>query len=335
MPFAIDAESLAPDGGWTTAQQIACHKGLLETWQRIGILVHDGQEFQSSRIKASIDALPQKLLPLWQELLERLPVLPCRPEWDGLARSDHGCLDILSASAHVALLDDTKAEVEFGLAEADISKSLASYPTLEICRILAAAQAQTFHRAFALSGQHIPRGQTYQDLWQARFASLAKAPIKRISIVDRYAVSQHYECPQERLSGLARFLRLLDGDASGKRYVTLFSAWTHELNQKGVRLEDVQEEVISMLRRLPRGLVKQVGIVMLPNAVFGELHHGRFIRFEDYVWDIDIGIEVFEGPAVPRQSEAAFKVTTQVMSYREVERVLKNHAAVRIIEAKP
>lgn len=73
---------------------------------------------------------------------------------------------------------------------------------------------------------------------------------------------------------------------------------------------------------------------MLPNHVFGELHHGRFVRFEGYVWDIDIGIEVFEGPAVPRQSEAAFKTGDQVISYREAERVLSSHREAKIIEAR-
>ena len=141
VPFVIDAESIVPDGGWTVAQQLAYHKGLLDTWRRIGVLVYDGQKFQDSRIKEAIDALPQKLLPLWQELLERLPIVPGQPEWNGIACKNQDCMDALSASANVVLLDDAKAEVEFGLDEAELSKVFETHPSLEFCRILAAAQA--------------------------------------------------------------------------------------------------------------------------------------------------------------------------------------------------
>jgi len=333
VPFAIDAESLEPDGGWTPAQMVACHRNLLDTWQRIGILVHDGEDFSGSRIKQAIDALPQKLRPLWQELVERLPMLPADPQWDGIARNSNGTLDALAASANVALLDDVKAEVEFGLDEAELRRVLLSHPALEVCRLLAAPQAQCFDRAISLSGQHIPAKQTYTDLWESRFAVLARAPIKQIAIIDRYAVSQHYECPQDRLSGLERFLRLLDKDATGKRYVTLYSAWTSELNQQPkVTLEDVQAGLKEVLGHLPKGHVKRIRIVMLPNGDFGRLHHDRFIRFGEYVWDIGLGVKVFEGAFVAEQSTAGFKAGPQADSYKQAEAGLSAHVRAKSID---
>lgn len=143
VPFVIDAESIAPDGDWTVTDQRIYHEGLLETWRRMGVLVHDGQKFENSRIKEAIDALPQKLLPLWQDLLEQLPIMPGQPQWDGIACNNQNCMNALSASANVVLLDDAKAEVEFGLNEAELSKVFEAHPSLEFCRILAAAQAQT------------------------------------------------------------------------------------------------------------------------------------------------------------------------------------------------
>ncbi len=332
VPFVIDAESLAPDEDWTAAQQIAYHKSLLDTWQRIGILVHDGQKFHASQLKAAIDSLPQKLRPLWQELLERLPVLPGDLNWDGIAHNNDTCLDVISAMALVALLDDLKAEVEFGLDDAELSKASDSHPSLEICRILAAAQAKTFNRALAIAGQHIPAGQTFSELWNIRFELLAKAPIKQVAIVDRYAVSQHYDCPQDKLSGLERFFRLLDSDASGSRYVTLYSAWTPELNQKNISLKDVQTEVNTILGHLPRHAMKRVKIYMLPNSVFGHLHHDRFIRFGEYVWDIGLGLKVFEGAFSAERSTASLKVGFQVSTYKEAEEILSTDRAVRVVE---
>ncbi len=332
VPFAIDTESLEPDGGWTPAQMVACHRNLLDTWQRVGILVHDGEDFSGSRIKKAIDALPQKLRPLWQELVGRLPMLPADPQWDGIARNSNGTLDALAASANVALLDDVKAEVEFGLDEAELSRVLPSHPRLEFCRLLAAPQARFFEDAMRFSGRHIPAKQTYTDLWESRFAVLARAPIKQIAIVDRYAVSQHYECPQDKLSGLERFLRLLDTDATGKRYVTLYSAWTSELNQPKVTIEDVQAELRGILDHLPKGHVRRVKIVMLPNADFGQLHHDRFVRFGDYVWDIGLGVKVFEGAFVAEQSTAGFKAGLQADSYKQAEAGLSVHVRAKSID---
>ncbi|MCK9505731.1 MAG: hypothetical protein M0Q95_16335 [Porticoccaceae bacterium] len=332
VPFVIDSDSLAPDVAWTPAQQLACHKGLLDTWQRIGILIHDGQMFQDSIIKKSIDALPQKLRPLWQELIERLPILPCNAQWDGVTCNNDVCLDWLAQSAKIVLLDDTKAEVEFGLGDEELSRILPSHPSLEVCRLLAASQAQTFSQAMTVAGQHIPAGQKYSDLWHTRFELLAKAPVKQVVIVDRYAVSQHYECTQDKLSGLERFLRLLDADATGKRYVTLYSAWTHELNQRNVTLEDVQSEIKAVMGRLQRRFTKRVKIIMLPNSVFGGLHHDRFIRFGDYVWDIGLGLKVFEGAFAAETSAASFKAGLQVSTYKAAEDVLSIDARARTTE---
>ena len=84
VPFVIDADSLAPDPAWTSAQHRACHKSLLDVWQRIGLLAHDGDSFDSSRLKSAIQQLPQNLRPLWQEVLQRVPLGTC--EVSGMAK---------------------------------------------------------------------------------------------------------------------------------------------------------------------------------------------------------------------------------------------------------
>lgn len=334
MPFVLDAESVAPDPDWTPAQQRAAHLALLDTWKRVGLLVHDGNLFNQSRVKQAIDALPQKLVPLWQELLERLPLVSGPNGWNGAIANAPACLDLVGGACRVAVVDDAKAEVGFGLTEEEDSKSLAAYHGLEICRFVAAPQAKAFTNAGGLCGQHIHAGLTYGDLWNLRFGALARAPIKTIALVDRYSVSQHYVCPQHYLSGLERFLRLLDGEASGHRYITLFSAWTQELNQlqPQVTLEMIGEEIRQLGARLPRKQIRRVRLIMLPNAVFGDLHHDRFIRFGEYVWDLGIGIRVFEGPAVAETSAATFKTCLLTPTYQAVEVKLQQDARARAIE---
>ncbi len=334
VPFALDAESVVPDPDWTPAQQRVFHLAMLDTWKRVGLLVHDGDNFSDSRLKQAVDALPQKLAPLWQELLERLPLVPGPNGWNGSIGNTAECLNPVSAAARVAVVDDANAEVEFGLDEADLSKSLPDHNGLEISRFVAAPQAAAFSAAGALAGEHIQAGIPYGTLWNSRFAALAKAPIKVIALLDRFAISQHYECPQHYLSGLERFLRLLDGEASGARHVTIYSAWTAELKARDPRLtlEMIGEEMRALCGRLANHRVSRLRVVMLPNAVFGDLHHDRFVRFGDYVWDLGTGIKLFEGPAAPETSAASFKSCLIVPSYADAESQLSRHAQARSIE---
>lgn len=303
---------------------------------RLGILVHDGDRFDQSRVKAAIDALPQKLLPLWQELLERLPLVPGPDGWNGVIVNSAACLDPVSEMSRVVVVDDPKAEASFGLTEDEDSKMLAEHNHLEICRFVAAPRARAFADATTLSALHFDIGLGYGELWDTRFGALARAPIKTVVLVDRYAISQHYLCPQHYLSGLERFLRLLDGDATGPRYVSVFSAWTADLNQiePHVTLEMIAEEIRQVGARLPRRIVRRVRLVMLPNGVFGNLHHDRFVRFGEYVWDLGTGIKVFEGPAVAEACAASFKCCFLAPTYKTAETALEQHGQARIVEVQ-
>ena len=260
VPFSIDPDSLPPDPDWTPAQLLACHHALLNIWQNIGLLVHDGPTFESSRLKGAVDALPQKLRPLWMEILERVPIRACNISWDGSVSA--GSINQLSGVVAVGLVDDAQAEAEFGLSEDELSKPVGPTGDIEVCRILAAAHSSSFKKAIEHSSNHIEKGDTYTSIWSERFHELAAAPIKWITIVDRYAIAQHLQCSQSILSGLDRFLRLLDQDAEGPKYVVLFSAWTTEIKNK--KLIDIKEELENIMQKLENNFIKQFRIVMLP-----------------------------------------------------------------------
>jgi hypothetical protein len=320
VPFVIDADSLTPDPAWTPAQLRACHKTLLDAWQHIGLLMHDSDRFEDSSLNRAVQALPQKVRPLWQEQLERSPPIACGNDWDGSVTQSRA-KDICGV-ASLALVDDLHAEVEFGMPEDKDETRLQPSDTLDldVCRLLAAGQATAFKRAISRSETHIEAGETLDAIWNLRFRSLAAAPIKQVSIVDRYAVEQHFTCPQSRPSGLDRFLLLLDRDAAGPRYLTLYSAWTGELRDK--TLPDVQAEMQFLLRRLPNHYIKRLNLQMVPNAAFRDDGHDRFVRFGHYVWDLGLGLQVLEGPFASKRSSASFKTGEVSAGYERVERDL-------------
>jgi len=80
------------------------------------------------------------------------------------------------------------------------------------------------------------------------------------------------------------------------------------------------------MNRLQHRNIKQLKVVMLPNAIFGDVAHDRFIRFERVVWDIGLGLKVFEGAFAAERSSATFKAEkVAVDSYKKVEAELARH----------
>ena len=116
VPFAIDAESLsAPDLPWTAPAMRACSRNLLDFWRHLGLLVHDGERFDGSKLQQAVAGLPPNLRALWQAMLQHNPPIPGGAGWDGTL---HPALsDALRATFDVGFVDDTKAFVEFGMTE--------------------------------------------------------------------------------------------------------------------------------------------------------------------------------------------------------------------------
>ena len=329
VPFVIDADSLAPDPSWPPSQQRACHNNLFEVWQSIGLLAYDGEGFANSKLQRAVLQLPQNLRILWMEVLPKMPLVSAGSAWDGTVLSSN--LTSFSSVARLALVDDTKGEVEFGLdEESDEKTKIAGSANISICRLLACRQATLFKSAISSAGTHIEAGDTFQITWDTRFKILAHAPLKKVSLVDRYSISQHVSCPQTKLSGLERFLRLLDGSASGPRHVTVFSAWTGDLY--GKLMGDIVSDIKALLARLPKKNIKRLKLHMVPNTCFRDDGHDRFVRFDDYVWDIGLGTEVFEGAYAAKRSSATFKTGEVVDSYKQVERDLAGNTDTKMTE---
>ena len=233
VPFVVDVNSLSPDQAWTKAQCRNYHKTLLDLCQNIGLLAHDGDCFDNSRLQAAVKNLPQNLRSLWEEMLKRVPLIACGTSWNGAVSPE--TLTNFCTIARLAIVEDTTAEVTFKFTEDCDEKAVSivgNVSSVDICRFIAVDKATQFKNAQVQAGIHIESGDTFQKIWDSRFKTLAFAPLKHVSIVDRYAIEQHVLCPQTKLSGLERFLKLLDKDSNGKRYVTLYSAWTAKLKEK-------------------------------------------------------------------------------------------------------
>lgn len=329
VPFVVDSDSLAPDPSWTTAQTLNYNQSLLDIWLKIGLLAYDGGDFDRSKLYQAILDMPQNIRSRWKAMLEVAPKFSCA-DWSGTVEPAN--LGSFCDVANLAIVDDARAELDFNLTDDTLESSVRindSKPVVDICRFISSDKARQFKDALMEAENHIESGTTYQDIWNMRFKNLALSDIKRISIVDRYSIANQLLCDQHKLSGLERFLRLLDEDSSGKRYVTCYSALTKEIRSRD--FSDIQKNLQSLLMRLPKKNIKEMKIIMLSDYDFGNISHDRFVRFDRYVWDLGLGVDVFEGAYSVRRSSANLKTWPSDKSYKVVEEDLSNHSKKSLV----
>jgi len=320
IPFVIDADSLTPDPQWSPQTQRACYNDFLDAWLRAGLLAFDGDKFENSKLCEAVRALPVKFRQRVLGMLEWYPRINI-PNWKGSVSIND--MKLISSVAQIALVDDVRAEIEFGLGNDDDEASqLINEKKVTVCRLQAFRYAQIFQDTEKMANIHIEHGDTFQTIWKTRFNMLAVAPIKQISIVDRFAISQHIKCSQSHLSGLERFFKLLNECATGHRYITIYSAWIDELNE--LTINDIEVE-LQQLHKKYQKFIKKITIYMAPNKLFGVDAHDRFVRFDRYVWDLGNGLKVFEGPFSVIRSSASFVTGPSTQSYANVEQDIQNH----------
>ena len=321
--FALDSTCLGA-GSASRAVVKAQHQALISLWRRYGSLVLNGDEVLASAVAMKARRLDPSLRDLWLNALQNQAIAAGPKTWQGTIRGPNETgIPQLAEVSKVGFVEEPVAKGAFGLCEGDACRSIPALGGFEICIFEVPHSSETFRRAEQLAHRAILPGTPVSDVWASRFHSLVESCGKRITIVDRYAMSRHYASPREQLSGLERFIKSLCGASCRPKYVTLYSAWTKEL--RDVRPPRVIELMKECLDRYNRGAIGKFSVVMAPNAAFGPESHGRFVRFEKWYWEIDVGLEVLEGDVVARRAQASFKtVLDEEDPYvRETERQLK------------
>ena len=151
VPFVVDADSLAPDPQWAPSTLRACHNDLLDMWNRFGLLVHDGASLEQSRLRQAVERLPSKQRDQWVRMLKHAPPVACAT-WNGQVVPAGAAL--LCSVASLALVDDTRAEVEFEIDEEsdEVRFSPSTDRHLVVSRLQAAAHASVVEEAVLGSG---------------------------------------------------------------------------------------------------------------------------------------------------------------------------------------
>lgn len=293
----------------------ACRR-LLQALLRAGVYVHPSRDLRSSPLASAIRGIAnQELRKLWETALTHGIRHGSGPDgWQGLevalGKPDLGLLD---GRCDLAALAPEAAEA---LKVPRIpGHRLLDHPRMEASWFRHAPSSSAFERANELAQAPIPKGRRVADLWRERFEHLA-AYSRDIVVVDRYCVSSSLEGLQkrnERRSGLRFLLERTDAIGTNAR-VTVIA---------GMR-DDHKHDLVAHVREMSEAFytgIKSVELFLLPDWNFGNISHGRRIRFDYSVCEIDTGIDILKDEFVYRHSDFTLKPCSQ--AHREVERELK------------
>lgn len=212
----------------------------------------------------------------------------------------------------LALIEDTRA-LEFNIPEdGDFCGGV------EAIRFRHAGASTKFYEASLFTQQAIQWGKSVASLWQERFSPLASHSNgnHQVTIVDRYAASNIYDGHNE----LFNLLKFLQSDSPGCR-VTIWSSDRDATNVNEIkrRLDDG----IAQLRLSGNG-IRSITLFLCYDDVFGRYGHERYIRFGDFTCVIGIGIEIFRGGSVDRETEFSLKSPEHIPTYRDREKEFRN-----------
>lgn len=287
---------------------LAAHKRLIQVWRTQGILVmpYDKDEAASKFLLG--DDLPQSIRIQWKEALRRCRYIKA-DEIDGAMKDDGVDIAKYAGLIDELCLEEMKAELVFNLPPDETSIIMPEY-NVEVCRFENIDQTDYFQKAQQLASSYIEQGEPLSQVWNQRFVLLAKHS-KHVAIIDRYALQDG-----DGINGLRQLMINLDRDGKGASLAVFASV------EKGQSADELSERIRRIYHEMSRGGLRSVKAVLAQSAYFSHESHGRFVRFDNSVCEIDTGISVFAGQngKVGRRTQFAYKVKSEI--HQKIESAL-------------
>ena len=280
VKFAIEPESV---DNFTTQ---ACANRLMTVWERFGILVYPDLNTISNQIKQLPPGMSRRL---WEVAWRR--VMRNRHHY----RHFYAIEDEFTFSSinephqlgrhrefELAVLEETRA-LELDIPEGE-GRLFDGVEGIRLCEI---DQSEKFQHSLQRSQELVRINKSVEDLWQERFQRFAEYS-QNIVIFDRFAVRDD---ANQNISGLFRLIDLLDRDAGGCN-ITIYSSPDPNINERAA-IESARNNLQSKFSGLNDNGITSVEVRLFLDRVFRLPGHDRHIRFDDNIFSIGIGVELF------------------------------------------
>lgn len=316
--FVVDNDAIAESERMKLHEAKAVFLRLLQNWARFGVLLYEGSTFTDSMFYRNLGRLPQAVADRFKQGIKSriLRITPAPPAWPGNELiSDADELTGLQGIADLVTLSEFTADL-LGIAPDDISQKLCD-DSLEVVRLTQIDQSERFRKADHMARSRIETGVSVLDAWNERFAPFCRHS-QQITIVDRYAGDSH----AQGLNGLNRCLSEIDRCAS-KATVSIL---TGDAEEKNFSKAEIMESLVTLAKeKKSRGGVRAVRLSVGSDelfkggrrSVFPEGAHDRYIRFDNSVVSLGLGVSVFSGRTVEKFS------TFQLAEFTDDERTIE------------
>ncbi len=295
IKFALDADALtAGTASEVTHDLVEQHERFVEAWREHGVLVHRGK-WNACEIRQSIDALPQSIRKIYQQMLSRntLRMFEAPEACPSVSRcAEVHDLQPYKNVAMVVCLEDTRAAV-FGLGNLTTSRCV-SPEVPELVRFRSFDRLPSIKQFRMRRELPIKACDDVNKIWEERFAMLARHS-RQIVVIDRYTGVN----TEGSTGAWFNFLQRLDG-AGGKCVVKLITS------PEG-RDPSVLHKSLSGFRS-SRGGVQALTVYVVESKWFmgrqegfADGAHGRLLRFDNHVILMDAGLEVFKSRRAERK----------------------------------
>lgn len=275
---------------------ISEHRRLCKLALKLGVLCIPSDAVGLARLTKAIKNMPTPLQACWLEAVHgRLENVPELNTLGAITPSNvrqmaTACVDL------ICLPDDTVP----GAADGN-PRPLRP----EICKLHEVDFTRVFQQAEVRASQPIMEGTTTEAVWSQRLSSLFRTS-QVVTIVDRYLLRRLLDARQPNESGLDHLIRWVGRDAPGC-HVTIFTALAPNKEKREPTPAECWAAVEgSWMRASMRGPAS-LSIHVIPSKLFGDRAHGRHIRFEECVVEVDVGLEVLENEKTRRMCAFSLK----------------------------
>lgn len=345
IPFIIEPEALAQFSAVDVDPYEAkmLHLSVVNLWKKSGVLLLDGNHYQSSKMHKYIEALPDPFRDIWIKAMKSDNFAKdYLADWDGKVSPES--VSAISSPVSLVIVDYLRA-IDFDLDEDcyELDFSVAG-GTTTVCRSNAFSQTRLISTKDLLSNQHIKKDTLVKDVWDTRFKEIVSANyVRDISVVDRYAISRLFST-RMKSSGLEWFITQIAKCAKTKKTIRIYASDV-DFRSKSIKDEygsnfeinekEIKNQLSSLMTQesIPRGLMSKINVIAVKDSVFREYAHDRFFRMEKYVWDIGCGLEIFEGKGnrVDKNHSATFKSHPDLAAeYKAIEYELEKRKLFEI-----
>ena len=294
LKFALEPDAI--DNSTTQA----CNNRLTQAWERFGVLVYPNPRDPSiTDLIANLHQAPRRR---WQRTWAQVLRYPRRYRYSPMSGGgEFGFSGIQEPSDlaqvdgfELAVLEETRA-LELDILEGE-GKLFGDIEGVMLCDV---DQSQKFRRSHRRSEEIVRINKSVEELWQERFQRFAEYS-RNVVIFDRYAVRDD---DNQNIRGLFRLLDFLDRDANGCGIV-IYSSPDPSRNV-AAEVESTQSRLESKVAELNSGGVRSLEVRLFRDDIFRRPGHDRHIRFNDNIFSIGIGVELFRHASVDQATDCS------------------------------